>query len=79
MAVCPHDERLTPASCVECMAEGIRPDAPKLTRDGWPFAAKLDGTCGGCTEGVREGERIVRMSDGAYRHVGPCERRTVRS
>lgn len=75
--MCPHDARLPPAACVECMAEGPLP-APKLEREGWPFASKLAGLCRGCNQGVHPGERIVRMSDGGYRHVGPCEKRTAR-
>lgn len=75
--MCPHDPRMPEAACVECMAEGPLP-TPKLVREGWPFAARIAGVCGGCTEGVAEGERIVRMSDGGYRHVGLCEKRTAR-
>lgn len=74
-AGCPHNMP-TPASCIECMAEGPIPTA-KLDRDGWPFAAHHEGVCGGCTEGIAPGERIVRMSDGRYRHIGACERNTA--
>lgn len=74
MADCEHGMP-NPASCVECMNEGALPQ-PKVTRQGWPFLAKFDGTCGGCTDGTQVGERIVHMSDGTYRHVGRCE--TVR-
>jgi hypothetical protein len=56
------------------MADGpvAGPELP--TREGWPFPAKHDGICHGCESGVLVGERIVRMSDGNYRHVGQCER-----
>lgn len=73
MADCEHGMP-TPASCVECMAEGITADTPKLRRDGWPFSAVYEGICGGCTDGIEPGQHIVRMSDGAYRHVGHCEK-----
>lgn len=50
------------------------PDPPKLVREGWPFTAQFDGTCGGCDSGTEVGQRIVRMSDGSYRHLGQCEK-----
>lgn len=73
MADCEHGYP-SPASCVDCMAEGVMPDPPKLRREGWPFTAQFDGTCGGCDSGTEVGQRIVRMSDGSYRHLGQCEK-----
>jgi hypothetical protein len=57
------------------MDEGNIPPPPPLTRDGWPFPARMDGsTCTGCRFPIAVGERIVRMSDGTYRHVDACEK-----
>lgn len=74
MADCPHGMP-SPGACIDCMAEGGLP-RPKLKRDGWPFIAKYDGTCGGCLQPIEsDGARlIVRMSDETYRHVGQCEK-----
>lgn len=66
----------SPLSCIDCMEDGTLPPAPKPKRDGWPFTAEHPGPCTGppCA-GIEPGDRIVRMSDGGYRHVGECERR----
>lgn len=72
MADCEHGFP-TPAACIECMAEGPMPK-PRPKREGWPFTANYDGTCGGCSDGTKVGDRIVHMTDGTYRHVGDCER-----
>lgn len=49
-------------------------DPSKPRREGWPFTAEHTGTCTGCTDEVRPGDRIVRMDDDTYRHVGDCEK-----
>lgn len=72
MADCPHGMP-TAGSCIDCMNDGGLP-ARKIVRDGWPFTAKLDGACGGCDQGTHPGQRIVRMSDGTYRHLGQREK-----
>lgn len=76
VATCPHDPRLTPGACVECMNEGNLPPAPKpepVHVVGQPFAARFDGDCrGGCNTPIYAGQRVVRMSNDTYRHA-VCE------
>lgn len=71
---CPHGMP-TPGSCIDCMDDGNLPPPPKPKRAGWPFTAEHPGPCTGppCP-GIEPGDRIVRMSDGGYRHVGACEK-----
>lgn len=71
-ATCPHDPRLTPAACVDCMNEGNLPPAPKPEQPrvlGGPFAARFDGQCSDCNTGIHRGQQIVRMSNDTYRHA----------
>ena len=60
-----------PASCVECMADGNLappPPPPRLVTIGPPFTGRYDDHCNGCNTGIHEGQLIVKMSDGTYRH-----------
>lgn len=73
MSGCPHGMP-TPGSCIDCINDGPLPPPPRPKRDGWPFTAEYDGPCCAPCPGIDVGDRIVRMSDGTYRHVGTCER-----
>lgn len=79
-----HHGMPTPGSCIACMDEGVMaPPPPAPKREGWPFEATYASACAGAAatgcvhgeRGIQPGDMIVRMSDGAYRHVGPCEKR----
>lgn len=68
--VCPHDPRLTPGACIECMNEGIlvppvRPEPVKALRF---FTARFAGQCRACDLGIHVGQTIAEMSDESYRH-----------
>lgn len=59
-------------ACQEDHGVGAAPvQAP--TAEGSTFTANYNGQCAGvgaCNLQISEGQRIVRMSDGTYRHVG---------
>lgn len=72
--ICPHGYP-SPKSCMTCLEDdgvGAEPVRP-LTSEGPTFTANYDGQCSGvgaCNLPIKEGQRITRMSDGTYRHVG---------
>lgn len=74
MSRCAHGYP-SPASCIDCMDEGVMAPPPALPkRAGWPFVAQLEGTtCSGCHVTVDVGEKILRMDDDTYRHLA-CEK-----
>lgn len=62
----------SPASCIDCMDEGNMPDPPKaeaVTVEA-VFAARYDGGCNECGLAIYEGQRIAKLSNGAYVHEG---------
>lgn len=69
MSDCTHGMP-TPASCIDCMAEGNLPvprrEAPVVEAT---FLARFDGDCRSCHLGIHVGQRIARMSDDTYRHA----------
>jgi hypothetical protein len=64
--LCIHD--LEPNTCSICL-HGVQ--ATSLTIDA-EFNAIYDGDCRGCDLAIVPGQRIYRLSDGAYVHRG-CE------
>lgn len=69
MNACTHGMP-SPASCIECMNEGVMPPPPKpqpVTVE-YAFTAKFDGHCGACNLPTSAGERIAKLSSGAYVH-----------
>lgn len=71
MTSCPHGMP-SPGSCVDCMAEGNLPPAPRPKGPepvGSRFVSRYDGNCSGCSFYITAGELIVRMSDDTYRHA----------
>lgn len=65
----------SPASCVECMAEGNLPPAPRPSplKVVQRFTARFGGQCRSCNLPIFEGQPIARMSDDTYRHTSCVE------
>lgn len=57
------------ASCVECMYdEGLGPaDVAPVTVEA-RFAARYDGQCPRCNTAIHVGQRVAKLSTGAYVH-----------
>ena len=72
-AGCPHGMP-SPASCIDCMDEGLLPPPPKpeVPEPGHSFEAAYPGHCKGCDLPIHPGQRITAMTDGTYRHEGWC-------
>lgn len=67
--ICTHGMP-SPASCIDCMDEGIgialrKPEKLEIEAT---FPAKFPGHCNGCNLPVAVGQRLARMSNGAYQH-----------
>lgn len=69
--MCQHFEGLPPASCDQCLYEGVPAAPARRKNDGKPWRAKYDGECTLCAAGIRKGELIVDLGHGLahYSHT----------
>lgn len=69
MSGCTHGMP-TPASCIECMDEGLLPPPRRLSAPEiqCTFTARYPGRCARCDRGFSEGDQIGYTVDETYVH-----------